>query len=548
MNAKCEIEKLIGFEAKGAEVIGVDYQCNAAFRLAKERNAKAFEVAREIADAFNAVAKGRFTAAAHPSGFINIVVADTVLCEVCANAIDKKALPLPPQTPRKIFLDYGGANIAKELHIGHLRTPIVGEALRRTLTAFGHKTTAYTHLGDWGLQMGLVLAQLDTEGYISGDKFVKPVTLETLNSLYPTASKRSKTDAEFYARAAEITKNLQKKTEPFYTLWKTVRAVSVDKIRENYLALGCHFEKYNGESDAEGYIKTVVDKLKKCGAYESEGCLVFDVKTETDAEPMPPVIIQKTNGGDLYATTDIATIYYRHCETAADEYIYITDARQELHFKQVFRAVQMAQIAPKGTKFVHVSHGSVNGADGKPFKTRAGDSIKLQDIIDVATKCAYEKMKTKDMEAAQKIGISALKFADLSNTVRKDYIFDIDKATSFDGRTGPYLLYTVARINSILKKGGVDIKTVSKSLSPTPQTRDIFLAVLKLTDAFTIAVQTYSLNPIADAVYNLAAQFNLFYAKETIAGNAQNTAVAVLVQTAMRFALDALAIDTVDSM
>jgi len=541
MNIKEQIEKSLGQFISTSNVDICEYQCNAAFAMAKAQGRKPFEIAQEIANGF----KSDFAeAVAHPSGFVNFKLTDKTLVNIAKNILDNKKLPLATQKTKTIFFDYLGANVAKELHIGHLRPPIIGEALRRTFNEFGHKTISYAHLGDWGLQMGLVIGQLMDDGYIENNKFVKEINLDVFNILYPKASKRSKEDPDFRSRAEDITAKLQKLEEPYYGLWKVIRATSVEKITENYLKLGCTFDAMNGESNAQPFIPETIEKLKTKGAYQSQGCLIFDVKTEDDNCPMPPVILQKPNGGDLYATTDIATILFRMREYNPNEIIYVSDFRQELHFEQVFRTVKLGGIVKPETKLTLVSHGTMNGTDGKPFKTRSGDVVKLEDVINLVTDAATKKMRNPNPVDAQKIGIAALKFADLSNSVRKDYVFDIDKFTSFEGKTGPYLLYTIARINSILKKSQMN----TKDFTITSATRDIIVACIKLSDSYSTAIENYTLNNIVESAWNLANKFNLLYANETIQGNVDNLKAAELCRTALMFALDTLAIESVYEM
>jgi len=536
-----------------------DYQINSAFRLAKEQGRKPFEVASELANTFQKKLGDLATVTAHPSGFVNIVLAEKVLCDFSNEVLKTNKLPLQKQEPRTIFFDYGGANIAKQLHIGHLRSPIIGEALKRVFRAFGHKTISDTFFGDWGLQMGLVLASVTLDPDAS--RALPDLTLDMLNEIYPAASKRSKEDETFYKRAEEITALLQKKTEPWFSMWQSIRAISVAAIMSSYKTLGCTFDTQKGESDAADDVPKVIELLKKHGAHESEGCLILDVKKDSDLKPLPPVILQKSNGGDLYATSDLAMLYGRYRAFKPQEFIYCTDARQELHMEQVFRASKIGKLVPSETKLTHVAYGTMNGADGKPFKTRAGDTIKLDDIIKMVTESAQKRIKTSpktpqnDPFLAQKVGISALKFADLSNSVRKDYIFDVDKFTAFEGKTGPYLLYTVARINSILKKSHSE--SIGFKSPPvlcvtfkanTPAVRAIVIAVVKLCDAFQSASENYTLNGIVEAAWALANKFNALYANETILGNAENVAAAALTRAALLFALDTLAIEPVEEM
>ena len=548
---------------------GADYQCNACFSLAKSLGKKPLDLAEAIAKIFKSKLA---TIEVSPPGFLNLILTDEALVKMGNGVLKSKALPLAPQEKRTVFFDYGGANVAKELHIGHLRSPIIGEALRRVFSAFGHKTISDVYLGDWGLQMGLVIAELEREE-AEGRKH--EITLDLLNVIYPRASKRKDTDATFRARAEDITKRLQDLEEPFFGIWKKMRKVSVDKIKENYEVLNCKFDYYNGESDAQKYVDIVLEHLKKLKlAYVHNGSLIMDIAEEGEhvpipkkspdepqrfERPMPPILLQKGNGGDLYATSDVATIWYRHKNHKPDEFIYIVDVRQDLHFRQVFRTVKKGQIVPETTKFVHVGYGTMNGADGRPFKTRAGGTIKLEEVFTMISEAAKRKLiesgRTSDEETARKIGLAALKFADLSNSVRRDYVFDLDKFTSFEGKTGPYLLYTVARINSILEKAE-NMQTGTEILFPPNKLvgRDIFISVLRLADSFAGAMANYTLNGIVDSVYQLAQVFNNFYATTRILGEEDKQlreyylSLCQLTKIAIEFALDKLGIDTVEKM
>ena len=551
VDIKTQIEKILGRAVTASNVDICDYQCNAAFAIAKERGAKPYDIAREIADKFNATDHTRRAASAHahPSGFVNFVVTDTAITEFADMVLKTKKLPLAKQTPRTIYFDYGSPNIAKPLHVGHLRSPIIGEALKRVFSAFGHKCIAENYLGDWGLPMGLVIAQLYDDGLVKNDVLTTGVRAENLNEIYPKASARNKTDKKFADRAADITAKLQKKTEPFYGIWQKIREISVDNIQKSYAVLNCKFDIIGGESRATEHVPTVIEIMKKHGAHESDGCLIIDVSTPADTAPMPPVILQKQNGGDLYATSDIASIYDRIKKYKPAEIIYCVDFRQELHLEQVFRAVKIAGIA-ENTKFTHVSYGTMNGKDGKPFKTRSGDTVRLDDVFALVTEAAAKRMQKPNENTARTVGLAALKFGDLINSVRRDYVFDIEKFTAFEGKTGAYLLYTIARINAVLKKSGKDTGHGDQK-SPTqlsPLVRAVYAATMKLTDAFTTAIENYTLNAVADAAWAVANKFNLLYAAETIAGNATNTKAAQVTRTALCFALDILAIDTVDEM
>jgi len=575
MNIKQRIEKdlRVAFKALGfaethatvsVSTIDIcDYQCNAAFGLAKELKRNPLDVAKEIAAKFTS---DLATCEAVAPAFLNFKVKDSVLSEEVQKILKTKKLPLTDTPKRTVFFDYGGANIAKELHVGHLRSPIVGEALKRVYEALGHKTFADVYLGDWGLQNGLILAELELHGIIKNEKFVAPITLDLLNEVYPAASKKVG-DAKFKARADEITLLMQQKKAPWFDLWKQMRDVSVAKIRENYDRLGCTFNFYNGESDAQPYVESVLDILRKKGlAYDSDNCLIMDVVKDSDTGPMPPIILQKYNGGDLYATNDVATIFYRAKDFKPDEIIYLTDARQSLHFEQVFRCAKGGELLPATTTLTHIGYGTMNGKDGKPFKTRAGGTIKFEEVVGLVTEAAQKRLaengKTATKGLAEKIGIAALKFADLLNNVRKDYVFDLEKFTSFEGKTGPYILYTIARINSLFKKAGVnqsrDCLPSARSANVVPPRNDavrgIIMKAIKLADAYSVAAVNYTLNGIVDAAYTLAAEFNLFYANTKILTEQDEVkrqgylALCEVVRIALTLAMNTLAIEVVEEM
>lgn len=517
-----------------------DFQCNSAFALAKQQHQNPTVIANQIAEQWNQQAGDLATATA-VNGFINFTLADTQLQAVAEFVTTKHQLPLPTQTPRTIFFDYGGANIAKELHIGHLRSPIIGEALKRVFQAFGHKTIAGTYLGDWGLQMGLVIASIIDQG-LDCDQ----ITLPMLGEIYPAASKRKNTDPAFYEQAATITAKLQNLEEPYYGMWQKLRALSVNQIQKNYQKLNCTFDIYDGESTYQPNVEKVITKLQEQGLLEkSQGALVVNVATPTDQKPMPPVIIKKQNGGDLYATSDIAALYTRMQQYHPDQFIYLTDARQTLHFEQVFRVARLGQLVPPSTTLTHIGYGTINGKDGKPFKTRDGGTIKLEDILDTVAGATTEFA----------VGLSAVKFADLINQVHKDYIFDLQKCISFEGKTGPYILYTIVRINAIFKKVGpfkCDFANLSACM--TPSIHNIILDVIKLAEAYNVAANTLSLNAIADAIYHLANSFTAFYAEQNILHETAPKkkvcylSVAQLTKTALEIGLNTLAIDTVEKM
>lgn len=508
-----------------------DYQCNSAFSLAKKLGKNPVMIANEIVEALGDM-NGDFKASVCPPAFINFKMTNKFSSLIATKVLEnQEELILKPEKSQTVVFDYGGANVAKELHIGHLRSPIIGEALCRLNRLMGNKVIADTHLGDWGLQMGLTVAQLEDDGYLDGyfgRGENKEITLDTLNEEYPKASSRKKTDEKFKEKAEGYTLKIQRKQEPFYTIYQDIRALSVKKIKANYLTLGCKFDLWYGESTAYPYIDRTVQIFKDKGlARKSEGALVVDValpgenipverKSEDEPQryknPMPPVIIKKHNDADVYATTDIATILMRNEEFNPDKIVYVVDARQAQHFTQVFRACKLAGISDEKQQLVHVGFGTINGKDGKPFKTREGTVIKLEDIINLIKNKAKERLVENGMgdndELALQIGVGAMKYGDLINIVSKDYVFDLDKFSSFEGKTGPYIQYTAARINSLLEKANMPGGAIDISL---PEEKNIIVNLIKLYDSYATSYNDNSLNSLALAVYNLASSYAQFY-------------------------------------
>ncbi len=560
-----------------------DYQSNFAMLISKELGEKPIEIAEKIIKNIqkNQKKAQKFQFSAVLPGFINIKICDNALSEFCNDLIHDENLGIEKVAkPRKVFFDYGGANVAKELHVGHLRSPIVGEALKRLHYIMGDVVYSDMHLGDFGLQMGLTVLQLKIDGYL--DKFFEKnadvskisldnVTLDTLNDEYPKASKRKDIDEDFKKQADEYTLFIQQKIEPYYTIYKKIRDLSVEEIIKNYNLLNCGFDFCYGESDASPFIdKTVQIFLDKKLAHESDGALVVDVaregehipipkKSEDEPQryknPMPPAILKKYNGGDLYATTDIATIMMRNKDFSPDEIIYVTDNRQSLHFEQVFRCSKLAGISPEKQKLTHVPFGTMNGKDGRPFKTRSGGVVRLKEVVGMLIQSAEKKLSDNgivgDKELARRIGVGAMKFGDLSNSVAKDYCFDIDKFLAFDGKTGPYIQYTIARINSILSK--VDFKYGDVIIEENEE-RDIVINILKLNSAYQISYDNYSLNSLCLATFDLASAFSTLYnnhkiiTEKNIKKRDSLLGLCVIVKKCLEKALWTLGIDSVDKM
>lgn len=511
----------------------VDLQCNSAFVLAKQVGKNSVDIASKIAEEFNK--NNKEITASNIGGFVNFVLSNKYLSKVANEIKNDKNLGVEKHTKsRTIIMDYGGANVAKELHVGHLRSPIIGESLKRLYIMLGDKVISDSHLGDWGMQMGLTIAQLEEDGYLDyyfnkGKKI--DITLDMLNEEYPKASARKKTDSKFKQKADDYTLYVQQKREPYYSIYNEIRKASVKAIERNYKMLNSYYDLWYGESTAQPYIEEVIQIFKDKGlTRESNGALVVDVAREGEhiplpkknpddpneevqyKNPMPPAIIQKYNGGDLYATTDIATLYMRQKNFKFDDCFYLTDKRQALHFEQVFRCVRLAGIINDNQRLVHIGFGTMNGKDGKPFKTRDGGTIKLEDIIKLLISKAKEKLEENKVEYDDKlalaIGVAAMKFGDLSNIVSKDYVFDLDKFLSFEGKTGPYLQYTAVRIKSILKKAKDNLHDINIS---TQEEKNIIMNIFKVLDCYEICYQDKSLNALCNNLYNLASAFSTFY-------------------------------------
>ena len=552
-----------------------DFQCNDCFSLAKKYSKNPFDIAEDIVK--NIENNEDFEFSAVRPAFINIKLTDKKLSQIGNEFLKDERGGVPKhEHSQRVIMDYGGANVAKALHVGHLRSPIIGESLKRLYKFLGDEVIADVHLGDWGLQMGLTELQLYLDGkldyYFEGKGKEPVITLDMLNETYPKASARKNIDEQFKAQADEWTLKIQNKEEPYYTVYKIIREVSVTEIKKHYSELGAEFDLWYGESDAQDYIDKAIKIIEDKGLTRvSDGALVVDVavegenipipKTSEDEvqrykNPMPPAIIKKYNGGVLYATTDIATILMRNEMFGYPDRIeYIVDLRQKNHFVQVFRVCKMAGISPKSQQLLHIGYGTMNGKDGKPFKTRSGDAIKLEDIIDMLVDKASEKLKSNgvefDRDLALKIGVSAMKFGDLINNVDKDYVFDLDKFMSFEGKTGPYLQYTAVRINSILAKTG---EAKGEFYVDNDEEREIIRNILKLNSAYEICYNNKTLSPLCLAIYNLASAFSTFYNNHNVVNEKDEKkkqsfiALLMLVKNKLAQALNVLAIEIPQKM
>ena len=504
-----------------------EFQCNGAMALAKEMHQKPIDIATGVVEKLKTNEKFKDVEAVMP-GFINLNISDKFLNDYLNESRKEEKFGLEePKVKEKIIIDYGGANVAKPLHIGHLRTAIIGESVKRICNFKGHEAIGDVHLGDWGLQMGQVIAEVLERGI--GTDF----TITELEEIYPLASKKCKKpkedaskeeleastyDEAFAKKAHEITGELQNGNPEYKKIWEHIMKISKEDLKKNYDNLDVHFELWKGESDVQPYIPQMIEDLKEKNiAFESEGALVIDVRKEDDKKELPPCIIQKSDGSSLYATTDLATIVEREKLYKPSYIIYVVDKRQALHLEQVFRSAKKAHIVDDDTKLFHLGFGTMNGKDGKPFKTRDGGVLRLESLINEINDKVYEKMKSNPeideeeaKETSKKIALSALKYGDLSNQASKDYIFDIEKFIEFEGNTGPYILYTIVRIKSILKKAEITPSGEIVSTG-TKSERKLMIELTRFNEVISNCYDELAPHKLCAYIYDLANAFNGFY-------------------------------------
>jgi len=502
-----------------------EYQCNGALAAAKQYKCAPIQIANAVAAKLNAADFSMIDAVM--PGFINLKLSDTFLQNYLEEMRTAEDFGVEKVGVGKtIVVDYGGANVAKPLHIGHLRPAIIGEALKRLHAFMGYDTIGDIHLGDWGLQMGLIIAELHERQpelpYFDPDfagEYPKesPFTLSELEEIYPTASSK-KSDPAFAEKAHIATFQLQQGRRGYRAIWEHIMGVSLPDLRRLYDLLDVHYEKWLGESDADPYIPAMVEDLKAKGhAVLSEGAWVIPVAEETDKKEVPPMILIKSDGSSIYATTDLATIVQRMQDWDPDKILYVTDKRQNLHFEQVFRAARKSGIVHDTTELEHVGHGTMNGKDGKPFKTRDGGTLRLEQLIAdmtdfVRSKVVENKIVSEDeVEATTaKIALAALKYGDLSNQPTKDYNFDLERFAAFEGNTGPYILYTVVRIKSILAKYGA-WENLPIHAPANTYAKDLMLAITKFGPSMEAALKSAAPNLVCAYIYELAGCVNKFY-------------------------------------
>ena len=520
-----------------------EYQCNGAMAGAKQYHKAPVMIANEVAQK---LADSRIfkEAAAVAPGFLNCKISEDFLLEyVKGMAAEEKYGLEMPKHPKKIMIDYGGANVAKPLHVGHLRPAIIGESIKRICRYAGSECIGDVHLGDWGMPMGLVITELKLrkpdlvyfdENYQGEYPQEPPFTITELEEIYPAASAKSKEDPEYKASAMDATFKLQSGVKGYRALWRHIMDVSVADLKKNYDNLDVEFDLWKGESDVHELIPEMVAYMKDNGyAHISEGALVVDVKEDTDTKEIPPCMILKSDGAALYNTTDLATIMERMRLYKPDEIIYITDKRQDLYFEQVFRCARKTKLVGEDTVLKFLGHGTMNGSDGKPFKTRSGGVMRLENLIRETREEMLRKIKEgrqmPDEEASQVadiVAIAALKYGDLSNQASKDYVFDIDRFTSFEGDTGPYILYTIVRIKSILVKyeeQGGSVENAVHQAAGGESEKALMMELSKFNTMMQSAAEEKAPHKVCAYIYDLANAFNHFYHETKILGEENKT-------------------------
>ncbi len=533
-----------GYDAKYAKVTLsnrpdlCEYQCNGAMAAAKEYKKAPFMIADEVVEKLAANPIFAMAESVKP-GFLNLKIDEAYLADYVAKMQEDEGRFGCEKTeaPKTIMIDYGGPNVAKPLHVGHLRSAIIGESVKRIGKFMGHNVIGDVHLGDWGLQMGLIITELKLrrpelvyfdDAYTGEYPEEAPFTISELEEIYPTASKKSKEDEAYKEAAMQATFELQHGKRGYQALLKHILNVSVTDLKRNYANLNVSFELWKGESDAQPYIPDMVQKMKDDGfAYISDGALVVDVKEETDTKEIPPCMILKSDGASLYNTTDLATMVWRMKDYNPDELIYVVDKRQELYFTQVFRCARKTGIVKPETELKFLGFGTMNGKDGRPFKTRDGGVMRLEHLIsgineEMLAKI-QENQKTKENlgisteeaeNTAKMVALAAIKYGDLSNQASKDYIFDIDRFTSFEGNTGPYILYTIVRIKSILNKYhglGKDDSGAVIEAAHSKSEKDLMLELSKFNAVMESAFEETAPHKVCSYIYDLANAFNSFY-------------------------------------
>lgn len=515
-----------------------EYQCNGAMAAAKEYKKAPAIIAGDVVEKLQEEKIFEEITVVNP-GFINIKISPDFLAEYVTSMSKEEKLGLEPvKNPQTIVIDYGGANVAKPLHVGHLRPAIIGESIKRICKYVGHQVIGDAHLGDWGLPIGLIIRELQErqpelvyfdETYTGEYPKEAPFTVAELEEIYPAASAKSKEDESFRESAREAIAQLQQGRRGYHALWEHIIRVSVQDIKKIYDKLDVHFELWGKESDVQKYIPEMVDYMKEKGyAHISEGALVVDVKEETDTKEVPPCMILKSDGASLYDTTDLATIIERMRNYKPNQIIYVVDKRQDLYFERIFRCAKKTKLVQEDTELIFQGFGTMNGKDGKPFKTRDGGVMRLEMLMKDINQAVYEKImenrtvsKEEALEIAKTVGLSALKYGDLSNQAAKDYIFDIERFTSFEGNTGPYILYTTVRIKSILNKYQENVgddKAYGEAVLPasTASEKALMLELVQFNEMMENSCKELAVHKVCSYLYDLSNAFNHFYHETNI--------------------------------
>ena len=551
-----------------------EYQCNGAMAAAKTYKKAPIMIANDVVAFLKENELFSMAEAVNP-GFINLKIASAFLTKFLNEMQADENLSIEKEkAPKTIIIDYGGPNVAKPLHVGHLRSAIIGESVKRIARKMGHNVLGDIHLGDWGYQMGLIITELKErkpelpyfdENFKGEYPAEAPFTISELEEIYPTASGKAKEDEEYRERALHATYLLQNGHKGYTAIWNHIMHVSVNDLKKNYANLNVDFDLWKGESDAQAYIPDMIERLKKEGfAHVDDGALVIDVQEESDTKEIPPCMIQKSDGASLYGTTDLATLVQRVKDYHPDKVIYVVDKRQELHFVQVFRAAKKTGIVPSETELKFLGFGTMNGKDGKPFKTREGGVMRLENLIAEIQEEMYKKItdnRTVEEEEAKNtaktVGMAAIKYGDLSNQASKDYVFDVDRFTSFEGNTGPYILYTIVRIKSILNKYQEEGKAVT-GLKVNQQSGEsekaLMLALVKYNEMMENAYEELAPHKICAYIYDLANAFNHFYhetkilAEENEAKKQGYIALLILTKKVLESCIDVLGFEAPERM
>ena len=543
--SECNYDKGYGKVIESNRPDLCEFQCDGALAAAKKYKKAPFMIAEDVVERCSDNKLFEKIEVVKP-GFININISKKYLTKYCNEISSEEKFGCIMEPNKTIVVDYGGPNVAKPLHVGHLRPAIIGESVKRIHRFFDNKVIGDVHLGDWGLQMGLVIEELKcrhpewdyfNENFEGEYPAEVPFTVSDLEEIYPCASAKTKVAEnasdeeikkanEYKENARNNTAYLQQKKKGYYDLWKKIVEISIADLKENYKKLNVEFDLWLGESDSQEYVEPMVKKMKELGIiYESEGAMVVDVEEPTDTTKINPCMVLKSGGVSCYQTTDLATIMQRQKDFKPNEIIYVVDKRQDLHFLQVFRCARKAKIVDENTKLTFLGFGTMNGKDGKPFKTRNGGVMRLENLIEEVNQKVYIKMNdSKEMNEEEKtktsriVGLAALKYADLSNQISKDYIFDIDKFTSFEGKTGPYILYTLVRIKSILNKF-YETNSINENIIQEPVEdieKDLLLKISKYNQILEESYKENAPYRICVYLYELANIFNSYYQKVRI--------------------------------